>query len=128
VTVRFFVFAFGSAIGAAIDLTLGLILLGLGFSAWTSLGLAMVVSATVVYVFHQKQTFGSLHSRELRLRRLAMFLSTTVAIYVMRVLLFEWLRGAGLEDLPALGIALVASVAVNFSVSRAFIFSRLGGK
>lgn len=124
---RFFLFGIGSTLGALIDLTLGMAFLRLGFSSWTALGLAMMVSATVVYVFHQKRTFGGVHSSQLRLRRLGMFLVSTLAIYLLRVLVFEWLRQIGLADFPALGLALVASVFVNYTVSRALIFSRLGG-
>lgn len=124
---RFFLFGIGSTLGALIDLTLGMALLRLGFSAWTALGLAMIVSASVVYVFHQKRTFGGVYSSALRLRRLGMFLVSTAAIYVFRVLVFEWLREGGLADFPALGLALVASVVVNYTVSRALIFSRFGG-
>ena len=124
---RFLTFSAVSALGAAIDLILGVTFLGLGLSSWAALALAMPVSATLVYALHQKITFGDLHSRDLNRGRLVTFLASTAAIYVFRVVVFEFLRGWGAPDVAALCVALVASVAVNYTVSRVVIFARPKG-
>lgn len=123
---RIFIFSIVSSIGALIDFGLGLILLQRGLDGWMALAVAMSVSASVVYVIHQKVTFGDLHSRDLNAGRLAAFLASTVMIYLFRLTLFEILLSFGTALALALGIALVASVTVNFAVSRILIFSASG--
>jgi putative flippase GtrA len=123
---RFFIFSVGSSIGALIDFGLALLLLQKGLDGWMALAIAMSVSASVVYVIHQKVTFGDLHSHKLHAGRLAAFLASTAMIYFFRLTLFEILRRFGTVLALALGVALVASIAVNFIVSRTLIFSASG--
>jgi putative flippase GtrA len=123
---RFLLFGIGSTVGAAIDFTIGLVLLGIGLPAWLALGLAMTVSANIVYVLHQKVTFGDLHSRDLHAGRLAAFLTSTLLVYLFRLAAFEGLKAIGWTDAMALAAALVASLSINFAVSRSLIFSRPG--
>lgn len=120
---HFILFGLGSVAGAAIDFTIGLLLISLGLPGWLALACAMVVSANVVYVIHQKITFADLKSSDLNAGRLTAFLTNTVLIYVFRVVLLEVLLRFDWAPAAALAIALVASVVVNFVVSRLYIFN-----
>lgn len=120
---RFFIFGIGSTVGALIDFTLSLLLLKLGLSGWLALALSMLVSANVVYAIHQKVTFADLDSADLHAGRLTAFVLNTALVYLFRLALFELLRLLGLAVAVALCIALVASVGLNFAVSRILIFS-----
>lgn len=120
---RFFIFGIGSTVGALIDFALSLVLLQAGVSSWLALALSMLVSANVVYAIHQKVTFSDLSSGDLHAGRLAAFILNTVVIYFFRLALFELLLLAGLAVALALCIALIASVVINFAVSRILIFS-----
>ena len=120
---RFFLFTLGSIVGAAIDFTIGLLLMWAELPGWLALALAMSVSATVVYIIHQKITFSDLRSRELHSGRLTAFLVNTVVIYALRVIVLEGLQLLGWVPSAALATALLASVALNFAISRLFIFN-----
>ena len=125
---RMVIFGLGSLVGALIDFAIGLALLKAGFSSWLALAGAMSVSAVVVYVIHQKVTFGDLHSSDLHAGRLAAFLANTAIVYVLRVALFEAAYSAGVTEALALAAALVGSFVVNFAISRVLIFSGSRGK
>lgn len=120
---HFLLFSLGSIVGAAIDFSIGLLLMWLGLPGWLALAGAMVISANVVYVIHQKITFADLKSSDLDTGRLTVFLTNTALIYICRVVLLEVLLRFDWAPAAALAIALVASVIVNFVVSRLFIFN-----
>lgn len=121
--IRFLRFGLVSTLGAGIDFVLVLVLLRAGLGAAPALAAAMTVSATVVYVIHQKLTFGDLGERALSTHRLGAFLLNTAAIYLMRLVIFEGLISFGLKEALALAAALVASVVLNYTVSRLLIFA-----
>lgn len=120
---HFILFSLGSIAGAVIDFVVGLSLIWMGLSGWLALACAMFISANVVYVIHQKITFADLRSSDLNAKRLTVFLTNTALIYVFRVALLEALMHFGWRPAAALAVALVASVVVNFVVSRLFIFN-----
>lgn len=119
---RFFVFGLGSVAGAVVDFSFGLLLIWMGMPGWLALACAMTVSANLVYVIHQKITFSDLGSSDLHRGRLTVFLLNTALIYVCRVILLEGLLMLGWLPAVALAVALVASVVVNFIISRLYIF------
>jgi putative flippase GtrA len=119
---RLVFFALGSTMGAVIDFCIAFSLLRLGFPGWLALALAMCVSATLVYVFHQRATFADLGTKDLSLGRLTMFLANTALVYGLRVLVFEGLRRAATGEAVALVVALLSSLLVSFVVSRLVIF------
>lgn len=120
---RLVIFGLGSCLGAAIDFVLGLTLIRFGVPGSLALALTMCVSATVVYAVHQRVTFADIGPARLSSRRLALFLVNTAMIYIFRVMVFSTLSLAGLTYAPALGLAIVSSLLVNFTVSRLVIFT-----
>jgi putative flippase GtrA len=123
---RFVLFGLVSTGGAAIDFVVALSLIRLGVSPALALAGAMSVSAVLVYVVHQRRTFADLGGRDLSWRRLLMFCASTVLVYLFRLALYGALVAAGAAAALALAVALVASVLVNFTISRALIFMGRG--
>ena len=120
---RFAFFGMVSTLGALIDFAIGWSLIRAGFAPALALACAMCVSATLVYVIHQRLTFADLGGRELAWRRLAAFIASTMMIYLFRLALYNGLTALGGAPAPSLAAALVLSVVINYSVSRIFIFA-----
>lgn len=116
-------FATGSVVGAAIDyvVTLGAVHF-LGASPVVALGCAMIASATVTFLFHDRLTFPNASSHQLK--RYALFMGWSALVFALRAVL---LRLLGLLGLP-LGLALLGAIglasALNFAVSGAVIFAK----
>jgi putative flippase GtrA len=113
----------GSAGGALIDFVIALVLLRNGADGWLALAIAMSVSASAVYLLHQKVTFADLGTRELSWSRFTFFVINTGFVYLIRVAVFEILNTAGNGLTLSLGVALVSSLLINFGISRWLIFS-----
>lgn len=120
---RYGIFVSGSVLGAAIDyvVTLGAVHF-LGASPTVALGCAMIASASVTFLFHDRLTFPGAHGH--RLKRYALFMGWSALVFALRALL---LRLLGLLCLP-LSLALLGAIglasAVNFAVSCTVIFAK----
>lgn len=120
---RFLTFGMVSAVGTVIDLIIVLTLIKFfGIPEWQALALSMLVSATVVYIGHELVTFDDAGTTSLRKRRWLSFAITAFAIYGFRVMVFGLLVSLGMPRMPALLVALVSSIIVNFTISRFAIF------
>lgn len=122
---RYVTFGGGSAIGAVFDYLVTLLAHDLlGFSAGAGLAIAMAVSASVVFVYHERITFGTAgtpwRARYLR------FLMLAVLVLVLRVLVLEALIYLGVPVALAIAGAIVIVSVANFGASSMFIF--LGAK
>ena len=121
---RFFLFGLISTGGAAFDFIVVLLLMKADFSPALSLAFAMCVSATALYVIHQKITFVDIGGRDLRFSRLVAFLTNTAVVYGFRLLIFSVFSGFGINIPLALGLSLISSLALNYMVSRTLIFPK----
>ena len=120
---RISLFASGSVIGAAIDYLATLIL-----SHWMmldpalALGLSMIISATVVFLFHRRITFHE--SRDRLLRRYVLFMGWSGLVFILRALLLKAFLYAGLPLAVALLVAIGLVSIINFAMSSAVIFAK----
>lgn len=119
---RFFVFGLGSTLGASIDFILAWVLLIKGFNAFVGFAVAMSISATVIYFYHEYLTFNDRCNSQFSKARLSQFLTSTLMIYGFRVVLFYGLTALQVLEVIALMVALVSSVFINFFVSKLLIF------
>lgn len=120
---RFLIFGIISSLGAVIDFIVGLALMTLGFPPFIALACAMCLSATLVYIVHQKRTFADIGGRALSWKRLTGFLFSTFWIYVFRLIVYHALYALGFAAAISLALALTLSVIINYTVSRFLIFS-----
>lgn len=120
---RFSLFASGSAIGAAIDYVVTLVA-----TSWIkldpafALGLAMIISASVVFFFHDHITFQGAKSN--LVRRYAMFMGWSGLIYILRAFLLKAFLYTGLPLALALLVAIGLASIINFAISSAVIFAK----
>jgi putative flippase GtrA len=120
---RLLVFALGSLLGAGIDFFLGYLLLLRGIEGALAIGLAMSISAIVVYFYHEFFTYRSVASKTHK-GRLSAFLLSTFFIYLSRISVFYLLLFVGLMEVIALAVALVSSLTINYFISTKLIFKR----
>jgi len=119
---RYSLFAGGSAIGAAIDYSLTLaasVLVNL--RPTIALGLAMIISASIVFVFHDRITF---RARDNVRHRFFLFMLWSCLIFLIRALLLKVGLYAGLPIAAALLLAIGLASVINFAVSSAVIFAK----
>jgi putative flippase GtrA len=121
---RFFLFGLGSTFGACIDFLVTWLLLQQGLNAFISFALAMSMSATLVYFYHEYLTFKEHRDSSYSHTRLSQFLTSTLLIYAFRVTLFYGLTALQVLEVIAILVALVSSVFINFFVSKLLIFKR----
>ena len=116
----------GSALGAAVDYAVTLTAVRVaGLDPALGLGLAMLLSASAAFFWHQRLTFA--HSRGAGTgRRYLAFMAWSALIFALRAALMTLLTHWGLRLEIALAVAIVAASAVNFLVSRAVIFRNKG--
>lgn len=116
------VFLIGSLVGAIIDYCVTLVLHSwLHVPAALGLALAMVISASVVFLFHQRITFAT--NGATGGRTYMMFMGWSVVVYVLRagiLLLLEWV---GLPLELALLLAIGIASLINYTVSALRIFN-----
>lgn len=117
-------FAGASGIGAGIDFVLILGLTHVGIATWLAVALAMCVSASVVYLIHETVTFRDPGRGGHDRRRWATFLGWTVVVYLTRVAAYYGLVALGVAHVPAVALALVSTLLLNFTVSQRRIFVR----
>ncbi|WP_181409779.1 GtrA family protein [Martelella alba] len=123
---RYMVFGGGSLLGAAIDYV-GTLALNSGFGVppAIALGCVMIVSATVVFCYHDYITFRTAGAGWGR--RFIRFMLLAIVIFALRAVVLEFLVAYDLSlPLAVAGAILLISVA-NFSASSVFVFLK-GGK
>jgi putative flippase GtrA len=119
---RYSLFAGGSAIGATIDYAITLTASDLADLPPTiALGLAMILSASVIFFFHDRITFrarvGVRHG-------FFLFMLWSGLVFLMRTLLLKMGLYAGLPLAAALLLAIGLASMINFVVSSALIFAK----
>jgi putative flippase GtrA len=120
---RYSLFAGGSAIGAAIDYSLTLaasVLVNL--RPTIALGLAMIISASIIFFFHDRITFHD--ARDNVRHRFFLFMLWACLIFLVRALLLRVGLYAGLPLAVALLLAIGLASVINFAVSSAVIFGK----
>ncbi len=120
---RFVTFSGGSVLGAAIDYALTMLCYHLlRMDPSVALALAMTVSASVVFLYHEKITFRA--SGPGRGSRYLRFAALAVLVLGLRVIAVRALTAAGLPVALALAIAIVLVSILNFAASSMLIFLR----
>lgn len=119
---RFGLFAGGSALGALVDYLATLALTQLfGISPAFALGLAMLLSATGVFFWHEHVTFG-VAGRLGQGRRYLVFMVWSGAVFLLRAGILLVLQKLGLALPVALGGAIVIASLINYLLSAYAIF------
>lgn len=120
---RFSLFASGSTIGAAIDYAVTLTATSwLGLDPAFALGLAMIISASVVFLFHIRVTFTEASGN--LLRRYVLFMGWSGLIFMLRAFLLKAILYTGLPLALALLMAIGLASIINFAISSAVIFAK----
>jgi len=117
-----------SLVGALIDFLIVSGMLALGLGSLLAFAVAMCVSGSVVYVFHQKLTFADQSGPQLSSKRLAQFLGNTLVVFLFRVGVFETVSLTGLQQEICVALAIVSSFFLNYLVSRFWIFKASVGE
>ncbi len=120
---RFSLFSSGSAIGAVIDYVVTLT--ASSWLAWEpayALGLAMIISASIVFVFHNCITFRDAKGN--LMRRYALFMGWSGLIFILRAFLLKTTLDAGLPLAAALVVAIGLASIINFAISLVMIFAK----
>lgn len=125
---RIVIFGMISLVGAFIDFLIVSGVLALGLGSLPAFALAMCVSGSVVYVFHQKLTFSDQSGSQLSRKRLAVFLANTLVVFLFRVAVFEAVSLTGLQQELCVALAIVSSFFLNYLVSRFWIFKASEGE
>lgn len=119
---KFIRFGGGSVLGAGIDYVATLLAHDLlGLAPGVALALAMALSVSVVFVYHERITFGTAGTPWRA--RYVRFLALAVLVLVLRVLVLEGLVHLGVSVALALACAIILVSLVNFGASSVFIFS-----
>lgn len=118
---RFLVFGGGSLIGAVVDYaaTLGAHTF-LGTSPSLALAVAMVVSGSIVFLYHDKITFRT--SGAGWPKRYAKFMALTAFVLLLRVVALELFIAAGAPVPLAVAAAIVIVSIANFAASSMLVF------
>jgi putative flippase GtrA len=120
---RYSLFAGGSAIGAAIDYVLTLAASDfVNLKPTIALGLAMIISASIIFFFHDRITFHD--ARDNVRHRYFLFMLWSCLIFLIRSLLLKVGLYAGLPLAMALLLAIGLASMINFVVSSAVIFAK----
>ncbi|WP_139052277.1 GtrA family protein [Roseibium sp. TrichSKD4] len=119
---RIVIFGMISLVGALIDFPIVSGMLALGQGSLLAFAVAMCVSGSVVYVFHQKLTFSDQSGPQFSRKRLAQFLGNTLVVFLFRVAVFEAVSLTGLQQEICVALAIVSSFFLNYLVSRFWIF------
>lgn len=119
---KYGIFAGGAALGALIDylVTLGGVRLA-GLSPSLALGLAMLISATAVFFWHDHVTFAAA-GQPGRLRRYLAFMGWSLVVFLLRAVLLEIFGHFGMALPLALAAAILIASVINYLLSAALIF------
>lgn len=118
---RFLVFGGGSVIGAVVDyvVTLGAHAL-LGTPPSLALTVAMVASASVVFLYHDRVTFRTAGAGWPK--RYIRFMALAALVLLLRVVVLELLLTAGAPVPLALAVAIAVVSVANFTASSMLVF------
>lgn len=121
---KYGVFASGAALGALVDyvVSLGAVRLA-GLSPSLALGLAMLISASAVFFWHDHVTFAAA-GQPGRLRRYLSFMVWSVAVFLLRAAFLELFSRLGMALPLALAAAILIASVINYLISMALIFRR----
>lgn len=123
---RYGLFAGGSALGAVVDYAVTLGAVGLfGLSSAVALGLAMLVSATGVFFWHEHITFGAAGTRG-KSRRYAAFMLWSGVVFALRAAMLLGFQTLGLPLPVALAAAIAIASIINYMLSSWAIFRPRG--
>lgn len=119
---RISIFASGSLIGAVIDYVSTMSLNKIfGVDPAVALGLSMILSSCVVFLFHRHLTFPEAHGNTAY--RFFLFIAVTLLIFLLRALLLKVFLYAGLALAIALFLAIGLASLMNFVISSTVTFS-----
>lgn len=120
---RYPLFVGGSAMGAAIDYVATLTSSAfLNIDPNVALALAMALSASITFFFHDRVTFrGARHSMQ---HRFLLFMLWSCFIYLIRALLLCAGLYAGLPLAIVLLLAIALASIINFAMSSTVIFAK----
>lgn len=123
-TVRnFLVFSGGSVVGAIIDYVVTLGAHGLlDTPPSLALSLSMVISASVVFLYHDRITFRT--SGAGWLKRYVKFMMLAAIVLALRVVILELLIAAALPVFIAVAVAIVVVSVANFAASSMLVFMK----
>lgn len=118
---RYVVFGGGSLLGAVIDYAGTLALNGvLDMAPWIALGLVMFLSATVVFVYHERITFRMDSAGWPR--RYGRFMLLAIVIFLLRAGVLALLVHYNISVSLAVAAAILLISVVNFAASSALVF------
>jgi len=118
---RFPVFLIGSGLGAVLDYTVTLALHDLlHVPAYVGLAVAMTISASVTYLFHQFFTFEG--RSPLDFCNYIKFMTWSVVIYFMRTVILVVVGKLGVALMFALAFSIAFVSVINYFVSSRAIF------
>ncbi|WP_312414549.1 GtrA family protein [Shinella sp.] len=123
-TVRnFLVFSGGSVAGAIIDYVVTLCANGfLGTPPSVALSVSMVLSASIVFLYHDRITFRT--SGAGWMKRYVKFMMLAAVILALRVVILELLIAARLPVFIAAAVAIVVVSVANFAASSMLVFMK----
>lgn len=120
---RYGLFAGGSAVGALIDYAVTMVAVHLlGIPAIPALGCAMIASASVTFLFHDRLTFPDAGGHWLK--RYVAFMGWSALVFALRAILLELFRLLALPLSVALLCAIGLASVINFAISGRFIFAK----
>jgi len=120
---RYGMFAGGSALGAGVDYAVTLAATRLlGLAPELALGLAMLISATIVFFWHEHVTFGAAGQPGLR-RRYLRFMAWSGLVFGLRAAILRGLIVLGLPLSLALAVAIGVVSVINYLISSRAIFA-----
>lgn len=120
---NFMKFSGGSLIGAVFDYVMTLLIHATSpLSPSQALALAMIASASLVFLYHEHVTFRTAGAGWLR--RYLRFMVLAAVILALRVLLLETLEMTQLAVPLSVAIAIGVVSVINFGVSALFVFPR----
>lgn len=118
---RFLVFGGGSLIGAILDygVTLGAHIF-LGTSPSLALAISMLVSGSMVFLYHDKITFQT--AGKGWPKRYVKFMGLTMCVLLLRIVVLELFNAANFPAPVSIGAAIIIVSIANFAASSTLIF------
>ena len=121
---KYGLFASGAALGALVDygVTLAAVRLA-GLTPSLALGLAMLISASAVFLWHDHVTFAAA-GQPGKARRYLAFMAWSVVVFALRAGLLLVFGRMGMALPLALGLAILIASVINYLISSGLIFRR----
>ncbi len=123
IILRFLIFTGGSLLGAVFDYAVTVSAARFGVtSPAAALAMAMVISASVTFAYHENITFPG-HRKDW-IHRYRRFMTLAVIILIFRVIILQSALMIGLNIYLSTAIAIVLASVINFSMSKVIVFTR----